>query len=658
MALDDYRYWAPSPQPQKKSGVTRILAVAIILMIVLASGAFIILQFGPESVNADPVNVAVLDSGIDHDFSLQGRIVAEKSFVDFPYGYDERDLSTADSRPDGVPHGTMIAKLVAATPNTMIINAKVMGEDGSAYTAALVDAVVWSVEQGAKVISMSLGATPGFGDPLQQISEWAFERGVVLVASAGNEGDYGILGTTIGSPSVFEHVISVGALMESGAPAYFSSRGPAVDRYMKPDITADSWVSYGGSTYYGTSFSAPRVAAAAAELIGICTANNITYSPGAITAALLLGATPIPNNPEYVVGAGKLNVASSRDLILSNSEENELPALSFVYPRTLPVEFEKLFEGDSYEFHVRLITAGYTTFTVEVTSDSPSVFDVPSEITLNQTAFLPVRLSIPDPSPTMIEGTITFASADFGSTDLEFSFDVYEPVARVAFDTSHSSWDIDSIFGQFRELYIELTDNSISVTEIRNSSLISLPYLQTFHAVAVLDPCSWGVNETNPYQLTTYSIPYSTSEIEAYEEYYRGGGGIFVAAMSNDSVNVNQVNSFLSWTGFSVNPIRVPSGENPDLVDNIESHTITTGVSAYHHLGATLNIPTDGERLARYQIWPVLGYKEGDGRLVVSGTNYFIDNYAFMGEYDADYGQGQDALLSLRIFLWLTGLLT
>lgn len=623
-------------------------------MILLASGAFIILQYGPGTSSAEPVNVAILDSGLDIDFSLQGRVVAEKSFVEISYGYDETDLSTTDSRPENVAHGTLIAKLVANTPNTRIINAKVMGDDGSAYTAALVDAIEWSVQQGAQVVSMSLGASPSLGDPLEQVSEWAFERGVVLVASAGNEGDYGILGTTIGSPSVFEHVISVGALAENGAPAYFSSRGPTVERYMKPDITTDSWVRDGSSTYYGTSFSAPRVAAAAAELIGVCMANNITYSPGAITAALLLGATPMPSYPEYVVGAGKLNVAASRNLIMSNSEENELPGLSFVHPGTLPVEFERLFEGDSYEFQVRLIAAGYTTFTTDVTSATPSVFDIPAEVTVNQTLFLTVRLDIPDPSPATIEGTITFTSAEFGSTDLDFSFSVYEPIKRVAFDTSHSSWDIDSIFGQFRELYIELTDNSISVTEIRNRTLLSASYLQTFDAVAVLDPCSWGVNETNPYLLTAYSIAYTTAEIQSYEDYYDSGGGIFVVGMSNDSVNVNEVNDFLSWTGFSVGANRIPSGFDPGLVSLIDSHPITEGVNTYHHLGAILTIPGDGTSLARYASQPVLGYKEGSGRLVVAGTNYFIDNYALLGEY----GSGDDAVLALNIFLWLTGLIS
>jgi hypothetical protein len=653
VALDDYTYWTPAPRSVKKSSGVRMLGVALILMLLIASGVFIVLQFGTNAANDEPVRVAVLDSGIDVGLSLQGRVVAQKSFVEYSYGYSQQDLTTTDSRPENVPHGTLVAGLIADTPNTLIINAKVLGQDGSAYTAALVDAIIWSVGQGAKVISMSLGASPSFGDPLKQASDWAFSKGVVVVASAGNEGNHGIPGTTIDSPSIFEHVISVAGLWTDGTPAYYSSRGPTFDRYMKPDITADSWVSQGTSTYFGTSFSAPRVAAAAAGLIGMCLANNITYSPGAITAALLMGATPMPSYPSYVVGAGKLNVANSRNLILTNSQTNELPSLSYAFPGSLPIDFEKLFDGDSYEFQVRLITSGYTTFTTDVASSTPSVFNIPAEITVNQTEFVTVRLAIPNPAPASIEGIITFTSPDFGSTTLDFSFSVNEPVARVAFDISHTTWDIDSIFGQFREFYKELTDNDISVTEIRNSSLISLSYLQTFDAVAVLDPCSWGVNETNPYDLRAYTIPYTSAEIQSFQDYYDNGGGIFVAALANDSVDVDEVNSFLSWTGFSLGYARVPSGDSPDNVTTIDSHTITSGVSLYHHLGAALTIPMDGHRLARDGTWAVLGYKEGAGRLVVAGTNYFIDNYAFLGEY----GAGDDAVLALRIILWITRLL-
>ncbi|MFX1580140.1 MAG: hypothetical protein ACFFBJ_10865, partial [Promethearchaeota archaeon] len=83
---------------------------------------------------------------------------------------------------------------------------------------------------------------------------------------------------------------------------------------------------------------------------------------------------------------------------------------------------------------------------------------------------------------------------------------------------------------------------------------------------------------------------------------------------------------------------------------------ITEGVSGFHYSGAVVNIG-DGTRLARYNhVSDVLGCKEGagGGRIVVTGTNFFIDNYALSGQY----GPGDDARIALRIVLWTAGLLS
>jgi hypothetical protein len=107
---------------------------------------------------------------------------------------------------------------------------------------------------------------------------------------------------------------------------------------------------------------------------------------------------------------------------------------------------------------------------------------------------------------------------------------------------------------------------------------------------------------------------------------------------------------------FELTGVEVPDGSNPAFIDDLEAHIITSGVSGFHYLGATLNIPVDGDSLARYHpSAPVMGYKEGSGggRIVVTGTNFFIDNYALVGEY----GVGDNALIALRIVLWTAGLL-
>jgi hypothetical protein len=180
----DY-YWQTTSPPQKSSEGRKIVAAIIILMIVISVGLVFVLQidFFGGSENYAPVRVAVLDSGIDQDFSLQGRVVEQRSFIETQYGYDFVDIALTDSRPEGVPHGTLIAKLVAQTPNAQIINGKVLSSDGTATTSALVVAIQWAVEQNCSIITMSLGSGPVHGDPLGDTIDWAFSKGVVVVSS-------------------------------------------------------------------------------------------------------------------------------------------------------------------------------------------------------------------------------------------------------------------------------------------------------------------------------------------------------------------------------------------------------------------------------------------------------------------------------------------
>ncbi|MFW9808967.1 MAG: S8 family serine peptidase [Candidatus Thorarchaeota archaeon] len=652
----DY-YWQTTSSKESKTDGTKIIAAIIILMIVISTGLVFVFQVGPfgRSGNNSPVRVAVLDSGINQDFTLQGRVVAEKSFIETQYGYDVADLAVTDSEPENVPHGTLVAKLVAETYNALIVNGKVLSSDGTATSIALVEAIYWAVEQNCSVISMSLGADPVFGDPLEAAVDWAFSQGVVVVSSAGNEGEGGLIGTSISSPSLYDRCISVAAVYENGEPTEFSSTGPTYERFMKPDITANGWATDSGGRYYGTSFASPRVAGAAADLIGYCEANNITYTAGTIITALLKGATPMDEYPSYVVGTGLLNVQNSLNLIIENSEEGELPAVSLAFPSTLPLDYERIFLGDTYVFYIRLFTSGYTTFDVSVDSATPEIFDIPSTLEVNQTLLFPLTIDIPSTGLSVVSATIEFSSSDFGDTELQMSFDVADPIARVAFDISHSTWSIDSYYGQFREFYKDLAANDISVTEIRNSSATTPSFLQEFDSVVILDPCVYDLNETNPYDPTYYSLPFSNNEKQAYQDYFDSGGGIFLVGLSSETTNVTQVNDFLSWSGFSLTNLEVPSGSSPELVDNLDSHIITSGVSGFHYLGATIQIPTDGHRLARYGGMPILGYKEGGGggKIVVTGSNYFVDNYAFLGEY----GAGDDALIALRIVAWTAGVL-
>jgi hypothetical protein len=653
-------YWEPTGlQRKSKSNGTKIIAVIVILMLVVSTGFIFLIRFDQNSAGpVESVRVAVLDSGINTDFSLAGRIVAEQSFITLANGYNATDTSVTDSKPDNVAHGTMIARQIATAPNALIINAKVLDSSGSATTLAIIDAIYWAVEQNASVINLSLGAEPTYGDPTDQAINWAFSHGAIVVVSAGNSGDSGIPGTCIESPSVFKNALSVGALTDNNQPTYFTSTGPTHDLYMKPDISALGYtIDTDGTQYWGTSFSAPRVSAAAAELIGYSMDNNITWTPGSIMTALLKGADVLENYQPYEVGAGKLDVNGALNIILDASSPHELPAISYAFPGTLPIDFVKLFKGDTYTFDIRLFAAGSTTFTTQIESANTSIFIIDSEIQVDQIAHVPLTIDVPETGASSVEGVITFSSVDFGSTSVNISFSVGTPIARVAFDISHSPWDIDTIYGQFREFYKEMGSNDISVTEIRNSTATTLAVLQEYDAVVLLDPCAWGTNETNPADVTDFSIPFSNEEKQAYQDYYNAGGGIFVVGLSESAINRTALNDFLFWTGFSLTQFEIANGDSPILINDINSHIITSGISGFHYLGATINVPADGTTLAKFGQRAVLGCKQGigGGKIVVTGTNYMLDNWGLLGQYGTP---NDNADLVYRIVLWCCGLLS
>ncbi|KIC03585.1 peptidase S8 [Flavobacterium sp. JRM] len=95
-------------------------------------------------------------------------------------------------------------------------------------------------------------------------AEIAFSRGMIVVASAGNEGD--TAEKHIGGPADAVSVITVGSVTATKNLSYFSSIGPSYDQRIKPDVMAQgtaavvSDVSGNIGTTNGTSFSCPIMA--------------------------------------------------------------------------------------------------------------------------------------------------------------------------------------------------------------------------------------------------------------------------------------------------------------------------------------------------------------------------------------------------------------
>jgi subtilisin family serine protease len=209
------------------------------------------------------VTVAVIDTGVDASHpELRG------SFVP---GYD---LIGNDADPnDEQGHGTAVAGIIAARskngrdqaglcPACSLMAVRVLGADGYGTTSTIADGMVRAVNAGARVLNLSLGST-GTTDTEAEAVTYALDRGVVVVAAAGNDGRNDVL-----YPAAFPGVIGVAATDERDRLYPWSNRGGAV-RVAAPGCNTAPALRSGYAYFCGTSAATPMVAGIAALALSL-----------------------------------------------------------------------------------------------------------------------------------------------------------------------------------------------------------------------------------------------------------------------------------------------------------------------------------------------------------------------------------------------------
>ena len=174
-----------------------------------------------------------------------------------------------------------------------------LDETGRSDTFRVAGAILLAVDQGARVINMSLGA---YGDSniLRQAVKHAHDHGVVLVAAAGNDG-----AGQVAYPAAYDGVLAVAAVDALGQPAAFSNYGPQIDIAAPGVGVPVAWTGDQFASVSGTSFSAPLVSAALAMVLQ----QNPRLSGTEAVRILLDNANEaaIPGKDAYV-GDGILNI--------------------------------------------------------------------------------------------------------------------------------------------------------------------------------------------------------------------------------------------------------------------------------------------------------------------------------------------------------------
>jgi len=251
------------------------------------------------NTGAPGVVVAVLDTGVRASHpDLAGKVLAG------------RDFASGDSDPtDENGHGTAVAGLIGAASGngtgmasvawkTSILPVRVLDKDGSGSHSDIADGIVWATDQGADVINLSLGGT-GSSTTLQSAINYAWSKGVVIVAAAGNNGD-----SVPCYPAACTNVVAVSATNSSDARTSWSNYGSYVDIAAPGANILTLSGTNGYESMDGTSFSSPLTSG----VVALMRAENPTLSNANIVNALLANADDIgASGKDNDFGYGRVN---------------------------------------------------------------------------------------------------------------------------------------------------------------------------------------------------------------------------------------------------------------------------------------------------------------------------------------------------------------
>ncbi|MFD3494502.1 S8 family serine peptidase [Streptomyces sp. NPDC058690] len=278
-----------------------------------------------EGYDGKGVKVAVLDTGADlNNADIKSEIVGSQSFVN------------GQTVQDGHGHGTHVASTVAGSgansdgrykgvaPGADLLVGKVLSNSGQGADSSILAGMEWAVEQGADVVSMSLGGpdTPGEDVLTNAVNSLSASSNVLFVIAAGNSGPGE---STLGTPGAADAALTVGAVDKSDALADFSSRGPRLgDMAIKPEITApgvDIVAARAAGTTMGTpadadytaasgtSMATPHVAGSAA----ILKQRHPDWSGQRIKEALTAHARSAADQTVYQQGYGRVDIPAALD---------------------------------------------------------------------------------------------------------------------------------------------------------------------------------------------------------------------------------------------------------------------------------------------------------------------------------------------------------
>lgn len=298
-----------------------------------------------EYSSGSGVVIAMIDSGIDLDhpdlihqiWQNTGEVPGNgldddhNGYVDDTQGWD---FVHSDAVPqDDHSHGSHVAGIAAAETNNRtgiagvsggarLMALKALDQNGEGTWMDVSSAIVYSVDNGARIINMSFGSADS-SQAIETAVEYAIGHGCLLVAAAGNGG------TGVFYPAALPGVLAVAATDNQDLPWYVSNRGPEVE-LAAPGVdilSTDAYNSY--KILSGTSMSTPHVSGTAALVWSL----KPEYSAGQVRAVLTSTAKDVwAPGKDNLTGWGRVDAAAA---VLAVAPRLYLPHIKLNRPITL-----------------------------------------------------------------------------------------------------------------------------------------------------------------------------------------------------------------------------------------------------------------------------------------------------------------------------------
>lgn len=216
------------------------------------------------------VKIAVIDTGCDLDHTdLKNNLLQGKNFV-------EKNKDPIDVNGHGTHVcGTICAEnnlfgMVGVAPKSKVIPIKALDNRGNGNPDSIAEAIIWAVDQGADLITMSLGS-PHPVESIRKSVLYALSKKVVTFCAAGNAGNT----HEIFYPANYPETIGIGAIDEKFERASFSCTGTDLD-FLAPGVKIFSTVPKNWYAFMsGTSMSNPFATGCAALLLSYVRNNNV-----------------------------------------------------------------------------------------------------------------------------------------------------------------------------------------------------------------------------------------------------------------------------------------------------------------------------------------------------------------------------------------------